>query len=188
MAEQSTLFGLASDIKERISKGKFKGTKQDIEDAQKAYEEAITSNRKIGQQLRYEKITKLDYDSLKQDTPWYKNRLNMLKNKPFYFEIDNRFPIKLWGKDRTKWKISSKSFKNKSSDQIEKLMIGRLGKGLEQSISKEKRPKVLQALINFKKSVDKYAQALKEGTRPDEIITGTFDFDEPEIEFEIMGS
>lgn len=188
MAEQSTLFGLASEIKKRIAKGRFKGTKSDIKDAQKAYDEAVKSNRQIGQDLRYKKITQLDYDSLKEDTRWYSNRLKMLKDEPFFFEIDNRFPVKLWGKDRTKWRISSESLKKRSSDQVEKLMIGRLKRGLNESIEKEDRPKVADALANFRNSVEEYATALKEGKRPKEIITGTFDFDEPEIEIEIMGS
>lgn len=188
MAEQSTLFGLASEIKERINQGRFKGTKEDVDQAKKGYEQAISTNRKIGQQLRRGTITKLDYDAMKEDTKWYKNRLNMLEDKPFYFEVDNRFPIKLWGKDRTKWRISSKSLKKRSSDQIEKLIMGRLERGLDQSIEKEERPRVAEALSNFRSSVHEYSTALKKGIRPKEIITGSFDFDEPEIEIEITGS
>lgn len=188
MSEQSTLFGLASEIKKRISEGKFKGTQEDIDLARESYENAIKINRKIGQDLRYGKINKLDYDTQKEDTEWHKNRLNMLEDKPFYFEVDNRFPVKLWGKERTKWRISSKSLSTKSSDQIERLMIGRLKRGLEESAEQEERPKVKEALNNFKESVTQYANALEKGIRPKEIITGTFDFDEPEIEMEITGS
>lgn len=188
MAEQSTLFGLASEIKRRIKEGKFKGTKDDIEQARKAHKDSISINRKIGQQLRYGKITQLDYDKQKEDTKWYKNRLNMLDDKPFYFEIDNRFPLTLWGKSRPKWRISNKSIEKYSSDRIEGLILSRLQKGLAENISKEKRPTVMVALENFKRSVDEYIDALKEGKRPENLITGKFDFDEPEIEIEITGS
>lgn len=188
MAELSTIFGLATEIKERLNQGRFKGTKNDVKDAQEAYKESVKTNRELGQDLKSGKITKLDYDSKKEDTWWYKNRLNMLEDKPFYFEIDNRFPNMLWGKERSKWKISSEVIKKKSSDQIEKLIIGRLKRGLEYSIEKEERPRVAESLENFLESVNQYNDALEDGKRPKEIITGRFDFDEPEIEIEITGS
>ena len=205
MAEQVTLYELSDEIKQRLKGEKFLGTPSEVKIAREEYKSGIKSNHVLGQKIRWEKVKakdtsisksereearrkSIDLEREKIDTKERKNRISMMEGKPFFIEIDNRFPVRLWGKDRGKYRISSKFFKKYPSERIEKLMIGRMQKGLEQNIETEERPKVKTALENFKISVDDYALAVKEGRRPKEIITSEVDIEDLSVELFITGS
>ncbi len=205
MATQVTLYEFSDEMKQRLKEKKFLGTPEEIEIAKQDRIDAITTNRKLGQKIRWEKVkakdTKLsvsvreearkksiDLVREKKDTLQLKNRVAMMEGEPFYIEIDNRFPVHLWGKDRSKYRISSKTFKTQPSERIEKLMIGRMKRGLDQSIAIEERPKVEEALENFKTTVDDYIKAIEEGRRPKEIITAEIDVEDLEVDLFITGS
>ena len=203
--DQTTISELTVTIKKNLKEKKYKGTKAQIKEQEVEFEKGKTKNRKLGwknrklikehkdpattEKRRTEILKEIkDNEADKTDTKWNKNRLNMLEGKDFMFEIDNKFPVELWNKKRNKYNISSKQYKDKTPEQIEILILGRLLKGLDQNLKIETHPKKIKVMEKFKKIVEDYREAVKTGKFVEGMAIITVDIEEGEIELFIAGS
>ena len=203
--DQTTISELTVTIKKNLKEKKYKGTKAQIKEQEVEFEKGKTKNRKLGwknrklikehkdpattEKRRTEILKEIkDNEADKTDTKWNKNRLNMLEGKDFMFEIDNKFPVELWNKKRNKYNISSKQYKDKTPEQIEILIIGRLLKDLDQNLKIETHPKKIKVMEKFKKIVEDYREAVKTGKFVEGMAIITVDIEEGEIELFIAGS
>jgi len=203
--DQTTISELSLTIKQNLKKEKYKGTKPQIKEQEIEFEKGKTKNRKLGwknrklieehkdlkttEKRRTEILKEIkDNEADKADTKWNKNRLSMLEGKDFMFEIDNKFGVELWNKKRNTYNINSKQYKDKTPEQIEKLILGRLLKGLDQNLKIEKHPSKIKVMKKFKKIVEDYKKAVETGVFVKGMPIITVDIEEGEIELFIAGS
>ena len=197
--DQTTISEIAITAKKNLKEGKYKGTKSQIKEQKIELEKGISKNRKLGWKSRKliaehkspktteERRTEIlkeikDNEADKADTKWNKNRLNMLQGKDFMFIVNTKFGVELWNKKRKKYNIGSKQIEKKTPEQIEKLILGRLEKGLKQNIEIEENPKKIKVMEKLKKDIEDYERAIETGESLKGIYIIPVDIEEGEIE------